>query len=178
MKIVEKPWGREIWLAHTDRYAFKIIEINKGTRSSLQYHVRKHEHIYVERGVLQMEWENDEGRMETRVLNPGDVIGYRLDVLRVLVEAGRLDDAAALAENFRIMADPGTSPWFAGARDFSLGMVAMARGNHSEGIALLEEAARLIPATRWFTAHFVLARRPKRTPGDRGGPPLGAADRR
>ena len=57
MKIVEKHWGREIWVAHTDKYAFKIIEIKAGTRSSLQYHVRKHEHVYVDSGVLQMEWE-------------------------------------------------------------------------------------------------------------------------
>ena len=46
VKIVEKPWGREIWIAHTDRYALKIIEVKKGNRSSLQYHDRKIEHIY------------------------------------------------------------------------------------------------------------------------------------
>ena len=74
MKTVEKPWGREIWLAHTEKYAFKIIEIRKGTRSSLQYHVKKHEHIYVQQGVLQMEWQNDAGQMETLVLRPGEVI--------------------------------------------------------------------------------------------------------
>ncbi|MDH4156145.1 MAG: tetratricopeptide repeat protein [candidate division Zixibacteria bacterium] len=90
--------------------------------------------------------------------HPGDVIGYRLDLVRVLVEAGRLDDAAAVAENFRKMADGSASPWYAVARDFSTGIVAVARGNHAEGIALLEEAARRIPARRWFTAHFVLAR--------------------
>ena len=71
MKIVEKPWGREIWVAHTDKYAFKIIEIKAGTRSSLQYHVRKHEHIYVDAGVLQMEWENEAGEMDTLTLHPG-----------------------------------------------------------------------------------------------------------
>ena len=32
VKIVKKPWGREIWVAHTDQYAFKIIEIRAGTR--------------------------------------------------------------------------------------------------------------------------------------------------
>ena len=26
LKIVEKPWGRELWIAHTDKYALKIIE--------------------------------------------------------------------------------------------------------------------------------------------------------
>ncbi|MGO8747152.1 MAG: cupin domain-containing protein [Thermoguttaceae bacterium] len=73
-QIVEKPWGREIWVAHTDKYAFKIIEIKAGHRSSLQYHVRKHEHIYVETGVLQLEWENETGEMVTLTLRPGNVV--------------------------------------------------------------------------------------------------------
>ena len=34
-KIVDKPWGREIWYAHTDRYAGKILEVKKK-------HVREH----------------------------------------------------------------------------------------------------------------------------------------
>ena len=74
MKTIEKPWGREIWVAHTDRYAFKIIEIKQGTRSSLQYHVKKHEHIYLDGGLLQVEWEDENGRMRTLQLKPGDVI--------------------------------------------------------------------------------------------------------
>ena len=71
---MEKPWGREIWVAHTDKYAFKIIEIKAGSRSSLQYHVRKHEHIYVDAGVLQMERENESGEMETLTFHPGEVV--------------------------------------------------------------------------------------------------------
>jgi mannose-6-phosphate isomerase len=74
VQIVEKPWGREIWIARTDRYALKIIEVNRGHRSSLQYHVEKHEHIYVDRGRLQVEWESAEGRMETLTLGPGEVV--------------------------------------------------------------------------------------------------------
>jgi len=30
MKIVDKPWGRELWLVVTDRYAAKVLEINAG----------------------------------------------------------------------------------------------------------------------------------------------------
>ena len=74
MEIIEKPWGREFWLVRTDQYALKIIEFNKGTRSSLQYHVKKHEHIYLDRGSLQMERENDAGIMEILTLKPGDVV--------------------------------------------------------------------------------------------------------
>ncbi len=110
MKTVDKPWGREIWVAHTDKYAFKIIEINQGTRSSLQYHVKKHEHIYVDRGVLQVEWENDDGQMETRILNPGDVIENKPgrkhrataveDVRLLEVSTPELDDVVRVEDDY------------------------------------------------------------------------------
>lgn len=110
MKIVEKPWGREIWVAHTDKYAFKIIEINQGTRSSLQYHVEKHEHIYVDRGVLQMEWENETGQMETLTLNPGDVVENKPgrkhraiaveDVRLLEVSTPELDDIVRIEDDY------------------------------------------------------------------------------
>ena len=110
MKTVNKPWGREIWLAHTDRYALKIIEINKGTRSSLQYHEKKHEHIYVDRGVLQMEWENDEGQMETRILDAGEVIENKPgrkhrataleDVRLIEVSTPELDDVVRVEDDY------------------------------------------------------------------------------
>ncbi|MCR4416029.1 MAG: cupin domain-containing protein [Thermoguttaceae bacterium] len=110
MKIVEKPWGREIWVAHTAKYAFKIIEIKKGTRSSLQYHVAKHEHIYVDSGILQMEWENDEGRMETLTLRPGDVVENKPgrkhraiaveDVRLLEVSTPELDDVVRVEDDY------------------------------------------------------------------------------
>jgi mannose-6-phosphate isomerase-like protein (cupin superfamily) len=74
MKIVEKPWGREVWLAHTDRYAFKLIEFKAGSRSSLQYHERKHETIYVDQGRLRVEADGPGGTLETQELGPGEVI--------------------------------------------------------------------------------------------------------
>ena len=73
-KVVEKPWGREIWVGQTESYLLKIIEVNKGTRTSLQYHVNKHEHIYIDRGQVSIEWENDKQQMETIVLSVGEVI--------------------------------------------------------------------------------------------------------
>jgi mannose-6-phosphate isomerase-like protein (cupin superfamily) len=110
MKIVEKPWGRELWIAHTDKYAFKIIEVRQGTRSSLQYHVQKHEHLYVDRGLLQIEWENDAGQMETLVLRPGDVIENKpgrkhrvtaLEDVRLLeVSTPELDDVVRVEDDY------------------------------------------------------------------------------
>jgi len=111
MKIVEKPWGRELWIAHTDHYALKIIEFNKGSRSSLQYHLKKHEHIYVDAGLLQIERENDQGVMETHVLKPGDVIENKpgikhrvtaLENVRLIeVSTPELDDVVRVEDDYQ-----------------------------------------------------------------------------
>ncbi len=110
VKIVEKPWGREVWVAHTDRYAFKIIEIRKGHRSSLQYHVHKHEHIYVDAGVLEIEWENEAGQMETLTLRPGQVVENKPgrkhrsraveDVRLLEVSTPELDDVVRIEDDY------------------------------------------------------------------------------
>jgi mannose-6-phosphate isomerase-like protein (cupin superfamily) len=49
---VEKPWGYEIWWAHTDDYAGKILHVNAGHRLSLQYHIEKDESCYLLSGKL------------------------------------------------------------------------------------------------------------------------------
>jgi len=38
IQIKPKPWGEEIWFAHTDKYAGKILKVKQGHRYSLQYH--------------------------------------------------------------------------------------------------------------------------------------------
>lgn len=50
VRIVEKPWGREIWWAVTERYVGKIIEVKAGQSLSLQYHERKLESMYFDSG--------------------------------------------------------------------------------------------------------------------------------
>jgi mannose-6-phosphate isomerase len=111
MEIVEKPWGREIWVAHTDRYALKIIEFKKGSRSSLQYHNVKHEHIYVDQGRLQIELENEQGEVELLVLSPGEVIENRPgrkhrvtaleDVRLIEVSTPELDDVVRIEDDYQ-----------------------------------------------------------------------------
>lgn len=51
-KIVDKPWGREIWYARTDRYAGKILAVNAGQLLSLQKHRVKHETLYLQSGRM------------------------------------------------------------------------------------------------------------------------------
>ena len=52
MKRIDKPWGKEEILVHTEKYAVKRITINPGHRMSLQYHELKEETIYVLTGTL------------------------------------------------------------------------------------------------------------------------------
>ena len=72
MKIVEKPWGRELWLVVTDRYAAKVLEISKGHRLSLQYHEVKHETLYLYEGRVKFTIEDEAGEMRDIIVTPGD----------------------------------------------------------------------------------------------------------
>jgi mannose-6-phosphate isomerase len=46
-QIKYKPWGKEVWLELNDYYCYKRIYINKGYRTSLQYHEKKVETNYL-----------------------------------------------------------------------------------------------------------------------------------
>ncbi len=109
VKIVEKPWGREIWIAHTDDYALKIIEFNKGSRSSLQYHNIKSEHIYIDSGILKA-WEEKDGALVTSEYGAGEVIHnpagkkHRIeavtDVRLIEVSTPELDDVIRVEDDY------------------------------------------------------------------------------
>src|SRR5262245_10427531 len=53
-KIVDKPWGREIWYAHTANYAGKVLEVKAGQRLSLQKHEVKEETLYLLSGRVKL----------------------------------------------------------------------------------------------------------------------------
>lgn len=50
MRIIKKPWGKEIWFALTKKYVGKIIMVKKGHRMSKQYHKIKDETLYCDEG--------------------------------------------------------------------------------------------------------------------------------
>jgi mannose-6-phosphate isomerase-like protein (cupin superfamily) len=70
---VPKPWGYEIWYAHTDSYAGKIIHVDRGHRLSLQYHERKDESAYLLSGRLLLVQGPSPDRLQQRELEPGAV---------------------------------------------------------------------------------------------------------
>jgi mannose-6-phosphate isomerase len=70
---VDKPWGHEIWYAVTDRYAGKILHVERGHRLSLQFHERKDESNYLVRGRLRLTRGDALEELSTVELEPGDV---------------------------------------------------------------------------------------------------------
>lgn len=74
VQIKPKPWGREIWFAHTPMYAGKILEITRGHRYSLQYHEKKTETQYVLSGKVKFTIGPDEQHLSEKILSPGEVL--------------------------------------------------------------------------------------------------------
>jgi mannose-6-phosphate isomerase len=64
-----KPWGNERILESNDAYAVKLITYNKNARTSLQYHERKRETLYVIHGRVLLELDG-----EQRTLTEGSFV--------------------------------------------------------------------------------------------------------
>ena len=110
IQIKEKPWGREVWFAHTDRYAGKILEVNKGARLSLQYHEKKCETQYVFEGKVKLTYGTDEKNLQEKILSAGDkfdIYPYTIHRIEGLenskifeVSSPELDDVVKLADDY------------------------------------------------------------------------------
>jgi mannose-6-phosphate isomerase len=71
---IDKPWGYELRWGITDRYAGKVLHINKGEALSLQYHERKDEYQYIVNGAVDIELGGPDGGLETHRLKVGDTL--------------------------------------------------------------------------------------------------------
>lgn len=107
---VAKPWGYELIWAKTDRYAGKILHIDKGQALSLQYHAVKDETLCLLSGMLQVEIGDHEESLRSLRLTPGESIHlppgrrHRLVALEEceVLEAStpELDDVVRLADRY------------------------------------------------------------------------------
>jgi mannose-6-phosphate isomerase len=71
IRVVEKKWGSETWLALTKDYCFKRIVLLAGCKTSLQFHNQKEEtnHIASGRGLY---WYEDEtGKLASKEISAG-----------------------------------------------------------------------------------------------------------
>lgn len=71
---VEKPWGYELIWARNEKYAAKILHLDKGKRLSYQYHRQKDEAMFVASGKILVELEGEgEGKI-VFYLNTGECL--------------------------------------------------------------------------------------------------------
>ena len=105
VRVVVKPWGREVWLAVEREYAGKILEVKKGARLSLQYHKKKKESMFVLSGrsvltVGKREFPFEEGDCVT--IKPGVVhrIAAVSDVRIIEFSTPHLSDVVRLDDDF------------------------------------------------------------------------------
>jgi mannose-6-phosphate isomerase len=113
---VEKPWGFELWWAHTDHYAGKVLHVEAGHRLSLQYHRVKDESCYLLAGRIRLVtgtnvhdletveleptacWRNPPGQVHTvEAIETSDILEVSTpqleDVVRLLDDYGRITPA-------------------------------------------------------------------------------------
>lgn len=104
-KIVEKPWGREIWYAHTVDYAGKVLLVSAGKRLSLQKHEIKEETLYLLSGKVILTYGD-----QTYDWEPGEAVHiptgtvHRFEAVEdsVLLEVStpHLDDVVRIEDDF------------------------------------------------------------------------------
>ncbi|MHA2063298.1 MAG: cupin domain-containing protein [Candidatus Thorarchaeota archaeon] len=50
--VVDKSWGYEVWVANSELYCGKALVIEPSCETSLHFHIKKTEHIFVHDGIV------------------------------------------------------------------------------------------------------------------------------
>ncbi|MFG1675418.1 hypothetical protein [Micromonospora sp. NPDC049282] len=109
-KVVRKPWGEERWLVAEGPFALKLIRINAGCRTSLQFHRRKQEANLVVEGEARLSFATRAGEpLGTTHLLPGHVahlaagVVHRIEAVRTTllleVSTPELDDVVRIEDD-------------------------------------------------------------------------------
>ena len=81
-KVVVKPWGREVWINfrkgenigdEDKKYIMKKLYIQKGTKTSFQYHIDKVETNFLIEGSVEAWFEDKKGHIDIKVLESGSI---------------------------------------------------------------------------------------------------------
>ncbi|MBI1860512.1 MAG: cupin domain-containing protein [Deltaproteobacteria bacterium] len=74
-KLVTKHWGYEKWIVHAGApFAFKLLFLKAGFRTSLQYHEKKEECMLLLSGWVRLHYQDEAGLPKTMDLNAGHTI--------------------------------------------------------------------------------------------------------
>jgi len=107
---IPKPWGSELWFAHTDRYAGKILRVSAGQRLSVQYHELKDETSLVLSGRVLVSQGKSADQLTRRELGPGEswrntpLLVHTLEAIEdaevLEVSTPELDDVVRLEDRY------------------------------------------------------------------------------
>jgi mannose-6-phosphate isomerase-like protein (cupin superfamily) len=110
LQRLNKPWGYELLLAHTERYAGKILYIRAGHRLSFQCHTTKDETLVLLEGETELELETETRERFSLQMDPEQSYRVRagqwhrltgLTDARVLeVSTPELDDIVRLEDDY------------------------------------------------------------------------------
>jgi len=99
-KIVKKYWGCMSTLFEGDDYTVKRIFMKKDSQSSLEYHVKKEESYYIEKGTLKVGMRIGRAKNTSLTLNEGDIFHIPVGLMHmrialtdcVIIETSTKDD--------------------------------------------------------------------------------------
>lgn len=96
----KKSWGWEEWIVNNELYCGKRLHFTVADGStSMHFHVRKHETMYVERGVFDIAiLDTTVGERVHHVLGPGDSIVIPPNTPHAIRAHGLVDGEAILVE--------------------------------------------------------------------------------
>jgi mannose-6-phosphate isomerase len=113
---IPRPWGSELWIAHTDRYAGKILRVRAGQRLSIQFHEAKDETSFVLSGRVIVGQGKSADTMVMRELGPGDSwhnpprLVHTMEAVEdseiMEVSTPELDDVVRLEDRYGRVAEP------------------------------------------------------------------------
>jgi mannose-6-phosphate isomerase-like protein (cupin superfamily) len=100
VKSVDKYWGNMLTLFENDQYSVKRIFMKKGTQSSMEFHIKKEESYYVEKGKLKVGTRIGRAKNTSLILSQGDVFHIPTGFMHmrialedtVIIEFSTLDD--------------------------------------------------------------------------------------
>lgn len=104
-KVVDKPWGREVWYADESLYAGKVLAVSAGHRLSLQYHERKTETLMVLSGEVEIRL-GDAASVglpgSAFTIRPGTIHRFtaRVDSILLEVSTSDLEDVVRLEDDY------------------------------------------------------------------------------
>jgi len=105
VEVIIKPWGSETFIEHNDKYMVKLLFMKRGESCSLQYHVNKHETVFVLEGLLNVNYQGTSIELapgQFIVIKPGIV--HRMTALRdckyLECSTPEIDDVVRLEDKY------------------------------------------------------------------------------